>query len=106
MSNAFLSKYNQKEKNDLMELTSFIESNNKKIRQNIKSLTFDFDASLFLIMKDYNNFNLVPVSFWTSKTTLDIEKDLILTFIKSPGLQTFESTITGVIYLVLPKYLS
>ena len=80
MSNAFLSKYNQKEKNDLIELTSFIKSNNEKIPKNIKSLTFDFDASLFLIMKDYNNFNLVPVSFWTSKTTLDIEKDLISTF--------------------------
>ena len=80
MSNAFLSKYNQKEKNDLIELTSFMESNNKKIPRNIKSLTFDFDASLFLIMKDYNNLNLVPVSFWTSKTTPDIEKDLILTF--------------------------
>ena len=80
MSNAFLSKYNINKKNDLIELTNFIESKSKKVPQNIKSLTFDFDASLFLIMKGYNNLNLVPVSFWTSKTTPDIEKDLILTF--------------------------
>ena len=90
MSNAFLSKYNQKEKNDLIELTSFIKSNNEKIPKNIKSLTFDFDASLFLIMKDYNNFNLVPVSFWTSKTTQDIEKDLIYDYVKKYSKEIFD----------------
>ena len=108
-SNVFLSKYNQKEKNDLIELTSFIESNNKKIPQNIKSLTFDFDASLYLIMKDYNNFNLVPVSFWTSKTTPDIEKELILTFkflklTKQDFLNFFENKkVAGDIKINLPN---
>jgi hypothetical protein len=79
-NNLFLSQYDSNKKKDLVELTNYLKSNDKKIPKDIKLLTFDFDASIYLIMKGYDNLNLVPVSFWTPKTTSEIEKDLILSF--------------------------
>ena len=76
--------YVEKPKNypreNLNKLIKFI--NNDKIlsdKQN-EILTLNYSTFLWLVLNDYNNFYIVPNSFWTSKKTDLIENELILVF--------------------------
>ena len=64
----------------LSETINFLNSNNKQIVKNNKILIFDYKVSLWLIMNNYVNFSIVPVSFWTPKSTTLIEDELVSTF--------------------------
>ncbi len=64
----------------LSETINFLNKNNKKIPENNKILVFDYKVSLWLIMNNYSNFSIVPISFWTPKTTALIEDELVSAF--------------------------
>tara|TARA_Y100001970_G_scaffold288854_1_gene417310 strand:+ start:116 stop:1960 length:1845 start_codon:yes stop_codon:yes gene_type:complete len=80
LNNYFLSKTSLDQKNNLIEASNFFINNKNKISKESKILTLDYNISLFLIMQDYDNFSLVPNSFWTPKTNSKIENELISSF--------------------------
>ena len=73
---------NQKNDNRkyLSETISFFNSKNNELYKKNKILIFDYKVSLWLIMNNYINFSIVPVSFWTPKKTTLIEDELISSF--------------------------
>ncbi len=62
------------------ELSVFFDENTKLLNPKYEILIFDYNFSLWLILNNYNNLSLVPVSFWTSKKTSTIETELISAF--------------------------
>ncbi len=58
------------------KVLKFIEKENIFIDKNVKILVFNYDLSLWLILKGYNNLSLVPTSFWTSEKDTKLESDL------------------------------
>ena len=71
---------NLENRNELKHLVSFFTENKSLLSKNHEILTLNYNFSLWLILNDYKNFSFVPVSFWTSKKTSQIENDLISAF--------------------------
>jgi len=67
-------------RNQLTEIANFLNSKDDLISKDLKILTFNYEVALWLILNDFKNFSLVPVSFWTSKKTSLIEDELISAF--------------------------
>lgn len=67
-------------RNQLIEIANFLNSKEDLISKDLKILNFNYEVALWLILNDFKNFSLVPVSFWTSKKTSLIEDELISAF--------------------------
>ena len=70
-SNDYLNRY------ELNQTTNFISQNHLFENKNIKILNINYELSVWFLLNDYNNFSIIPVSFWISKTDLMLEEDLI-----------------------------
>ncbi len=78
--------YTDKEKNNkiyrnqLSDITKFIKNEQLFKNKKLEILNLNYKLSIWLILNDFNNFSILPVSFWTSKKTESIENELISTF--------------------------
>ena len=61
----------------LNETINFIYGNKLFNKKNLEILNFNFELSVWLLLNDYKNFSLIPVSFWTPKTDHKLEEELI-----------------------------
>ena len=71
VNNQYLKRY------ELNEVTNFISQNQSLNKKNLEILIFNSSLSKWLLLNDYNNFSIVPISFWTPKTDNLIEDELI-----------------------------
>ena len=62
---------------ELNEAIDFISQNNFTINKNLEILNFNYEISIWLLLNDFKNFSIIPVSFWTPKTDLILEEELI-----------------------------
>ena len=62
------------------KLALFFKENKNLLNSKHEILIFDYNFALWLILNNYRNLSLVPVSFWTSKKTSTIETELISSF--------------------------
>jgi hypothetical protein len=65
---------------DLIELTNYIKETNLLDNKSLEILTFDKNLFSWLVMNNFTNFTLSPVSFWVTKKNITIEKELISVF--------------------------
>ncbi len=73
-------KNNKIHRNQLTDITKFIKNDPLFKNKNLEILNLNYKLSIWLILNDFNNFSILPVSFWTSKKTETIENELISTF--------------------------
>jgi hypothetical protein len=64
---------------NINETTTFILNNEIFNKKNLEILNLNYEMSIWLILNDYKNLSIVPVSFWTSKTDEILEKELLST---------------------------
>jgi len=69
-------KFNYK-RNDINEVTNFINKNLIFKDKNLEILSFDIPLTTWFLLKDYKNFSLIPLTFWTPKENETLEKELI-----------------------------
>jgi len=79
-SHSFTKKNKNYPRENLSKLIKFIKYDKILSNKNIEILTLSYSSFLWLFLNDYNNFFIVPNSFWTSKKNSTIENELILTF--------------------------
>ena len=70
-SNEYLNRY------ELNQITNFVSQSDLFENKNTKILNINYELSVWFLLNDYNNFSIVPVSFWTPKTDFMLEEDLI-----------------------------
>ena len=78
LSKSNLNKFYTKRQN-INETTNFILNNEIFDKKNLEILNLNYEMSIWLILNDYKNLSIVPVSFWTSKTDKILEKELLST---------------------------
>jgi len=78
--NSFFDQKQDLKRKNLNELVNFISSSENLSIRNLEILTFNYELSVWLILNNYNNFNLAPSSFWVNKNNQTIENDLISSF--------------------------
>ena len=71
---------NDKSRESLAELVTFIKNENIFSRDDNKILTFNHGIFMWLHLNGHTNFSIVPNSFWTPKKTSTIENELIGSF--------------------------
>ena len=71
---------NNNSRKNLDQLTKFIQNDEILSKKDNEILTLNYRLFLWLALNDFNNFYIVPNSFWTSKKTSIIENELITTF--------------------------
>ena len=71
---------NNKSRKNLDQLVKFIQNDKIVSKKDNEILTLNYRLFLWLALNDFNNFYIVPNSFWTSKKTSIIENELITTF--------------------------
>ena len=79
-----LNNYNNSQNNKVVrlnknELINYIKKNNLFENKKLEIFTFNKDISIWLILNDFRNFSILPVSLWTSKTNNNLEKELYST---------------------------
>ena len=62
---------------ELREVIEYISQNNFDNTKNLEILSFNYEISIWLLLNDFKNFSIIPVSFWTSKTDMMLENELI-----------------------------
>ena len=62
---------------ELSEVIEYISQNNFDNSKNLEILSFNYEISIWLLLNDFKNFSIIPVSFWTSKTDMMLENELI-----------------------------
>jgi hypothetical protein len=67
------------ERNNLSQVTNFINKNNLFEDNNLEILNLNINLSTWLLLNDYKNFSIIPVSFWTPKKNQFLENELIST---------------------------
>ena len=73
-------KSNLNDRNELKNLVNFYLENEQIFTKKNEILTLNNSFSLWLILNNFNNLSIVPVSFWTPKKTSLIEDELISVF--------------------------
>ena len=68
---------NDSKRYKLSEVTNFIGQNKLFLKKDLKILNFHYKLSVWLLLNDFNNFSLIPVSFWSPKTDDILEVELI-----------------------------
>ncbi len=68
------------ERSELNNLVDFYTKNKNIFTKKNEILTLNRKLSLWLILNDFNNLSIVPISFWTPKKNSQIEKELISVF--------------------------
>lgn len=71
---------NDKSRESLAELVTFIKNEKIFSRDDNKILTFNHGIFIWLHLNGHTNFSIVPNSFWTPKKTTTIENELIGSF--------------------------
>ena len=71
---------NDKSRESLAELVTFIKNEKIFSRDDNKILTFNHGIFMWLHLNGHTNFSIVPNSFWTPKKTSTIENELIGSF--------------------------
>lgn len=61
------------------ETTNFILNNEIFDKKNLEILNLNYEMSIWLILNDYKNLSIVPVSFWTPKTDEILENEFLST---------------------------
>tara|TARA_B100000700_G_scaffold331764_1_gene468175 strand:- start:9425 stop:11287 length:1863 start_codon:yes stop_codon:yes gene_type:complete len=77
---AIKEKNNKAYRTQLAEVTKFIKNEELFDNKKLKIFNLNQNISIWLILNNFNNFSILPVSFWTSKKTEKIENELISTF--------------------------
>ena len=62
---------------ELCEVIEYISQNNFDNTKNLEILSFNYEISIWLLLNDFKNFSIIPVSFWTPKTDVMLENELI-----------------------------
>lgn len=62
---------------ELKEATNFISQNKLFNKKDLEIFNLNYRLSVWLLANDFSNFSLIPVSFWTPKTDLMLENELI-----------------------------
>ena len=62
---------------ELSEVIEYISQNNFDNSKNLEILSFNYEISIWLLLNDFKNFSIIPVSFWTPKTDVMLENELI-----------------------------
>ena len=62
---------------ELREVIEYISQNNFDNTKNLEILSFNYEISIWLLLNDFKNFSIIPVSFWTPKTDVMLENELI-----------------------------
>ena len=62
---------------NLNEVTSFFFKNEYLKDKNLEILNLSIPLSTWLLLNDYKNFSLVPITFWTPKKNITLENELI-----------------------------
>ena len=82
------------------ELIDYIKKNDLFENKKLEIFTLNNDISIWLILNDFRNFSILPVSLWTSKTNNHLEKELYSTAnFFSLDLQKFNKLIKNEIKL-------
>ena len=64
-------------RSELSEVIEYISQNNFDDNKNLEILSFNYEISIWLLLNDFKNFSIIPVSFWTPKTDVMLENELI-----------------------------
>ncbi len=64
-------------RNSLNQVVTFINNNDVFLNKKLEIFNYNYELSVWFILKDYNNFSFLPVSFWTPKKNDTLEKELI-----------------------------
>ena len=64
-------------RNNLTEVINFIYKNDFLKDKNLEIFNLNVELSTWFLLKDYKNFSLLPLSFWTPKTNEILEEELI-----------------------------
>jgi len=68
---------NKLNRNSLNEVTIFFKENDFIKNKNLEILSLNIPLTTWLLLSDYNNFSLIPLTFWTPKTNETLENELI-----------------------------
>ena len=69
-------KINNQNRADYSEFVNFIKKNDLYKKKNLEIFNFNYELSIWFILHDFNNFSVLPVSFWTSKNNDMLEYEL------------------------------
>ena len=64
-------------RNSLSEITNFIHTADFLKDKNLEILNLNIKISNWLLLNDFQNFSLIPITFWTPKKNDTLEKELI-----------------------------
>ena len=64
-------------RNNLSEITNFIHKADFLKDKNLEILNLNIEISNWLLLNDFQNFSLIPITFWTPKKNDTLEKELI-----------------------------
>ena len=67
------------ERNELNQVVNFIKDDKFFKNKNYKIFNLNEKLSIWLLLENYKNFSIIPISFWTPKTDDILEKELIST---------------------------
>jgi len=65
------------DRNDLNQVVTFIKKNEFFMNKNLEIFNLNENLSIWLLLENYKNFSIIPISFWTPKTDFTLENELI-----------------------------
>lgn len=72
-------KTNKQNRFNKAELTNFVKNNNLFDNKDLEIFNLNKDLSIWFIMNNFDNFSILPVSFWVSKKNDSLEDELYST---------------------------
>ena len=78
LSKSNVNNFHTKRQN-INETTNFILNNKIFDKKNLEILNLNYEMSIWLILNNYKNLSIVPVSFWTPKTDEILENEFFST---------------------------
>lgn len=67
------------DRNELNQVVNFIKENEFFMNKNSKIFNLNEKLSIWLLLENYKNFSIIPISFWTPKKDNILENELIST---------------------------